>query len=215
MAQAGHLPTRIEVMDGLVAVSMMICGNPRVAGSLVILSACDSVWGAVDEVPMSLRRYISDDLGNAEVVYGGFIYIHDARAFDELRQLGLYACIRAVDQEGARILEAPITQPLGELNASLVHVGWDVAHGNGWLSASCDGIYPLDVFSTSDLSPVDRRINRFGLFEDAEDARRCCDQNNKEVTTMAPWYPVAVLVDQSSLARIETLRIRSWVSNLP
>jgi hypothetical protein len=83
----------------LLIASAMICETPRILGRRLILSAYDGIWAAVREIPPVLSPYVSDDLGNIDVRYGGFLQVKDVAIFTYLDQLNLFACFRLVDSE--------------------------------------------------------------------------------------------------------------------
>lgn len=180
----------------------MICGMPRRQGAVQVLSACDSVWEPIRELPAPLKDVLTDDLGNRGVEYGGFVFIEDTRLVERISEAGWFTCVRALRWKDLDKLDTPLAKSVVEFGDLLVHIGWDIVHGNGWVSASCDGIFPLDVCSlTSSLMPSEV-ANQFGLLSSEATAVAYCEINNKDVARLAPWYPVAVHVDRFSLRRL-------------
>ena len=51
--------------------SAMICEKPRIVEGRVILSAYDGVWAAVEDIPIQLKSYVTDDLGNRDALVSG------------------------------------------------------------------------------------------------------------------------------------------------
>jgi hypothetical protein len=187
----------------LTIASAMICQRPRKLCGRLILSAYDGVWDAIREIPASLRPYVTDDLGNRDVVYGGFLQIIDGAIFPRLEALGLFACFRLVD---AHLIDALKVEPLesyAQLRPALKSIGWDIFTGTGWMSAATDGLFPIDTDSgcINDLAVV----NRFGLIDSEEECRALCEVNNREFPSWAPWNPVAVSLDSSSYTRLSVL----------
>jgi hypothetical protein len=134
--------------------------------------------------------------------YAGFLQVTDEGALNILDELGLFACFRAVEVfRLPKIHAVPPSLLYTGLRANLMLVGWDVCSGNGWLSASSHGIFPINPF-TGEVIDVDAKINCFGLFDDADDAERCCAANNLGLSSHAPWYPVGVLLTAKSYERL-------------
>lgn len=169
-----------------------------------MLSAYDGVWDAVENIPHQLRAYVTDDIGNTNVEYGGFVQITNAAIFPLLEQFDLFACFRFVDVGTLEHVNvAPVAESYDDILRDVMPIGWDIFTGNGWRSASTDGIFPIDPFtgSTEDVA----KVNRFGLIDAEAECRALCELNNREVPSWAPWHPVSVALDASSYKRLSAL----------
>lgn len=186
--------------------SGMICKEPRLVAGRAALSAYDGVWEAVESVPELIRPFLTDDLGRDGVVYGGFLQFMDVRAIRLACDLGLYCCFRMVEDELISALEvSPPVDFYESIERSLSFVGFDICNGNGWRSASTNGIFPRHS-AESGVDQIDGIFpNQFGLIEDAEDCERLIMMNNELASIWAPWHKVSVLVDDCSKRKIDKI----------
>jgi hypothetical protein len=191
-------------MDMYIA-SVMLCPEPKTLSGRLMLSGCDSVWEPVRYVPDDLKPYFSDELGNARVEYGGFLFTNDSRVIPLLEKNNLFACFRGVYQKYLEHIDCPLGIQLSHFGIPLKLMGWDIANGNGWVSASCEGYYPIDPFDGSALNGNTSQINQYGLFESEKDCLKYCELNDANVSEHAPWYPVAIFVDHNSYKRLKML----------
>jgi hypothetical protein len=76
--------------------SMMICGVPTRVGNRLLLSASDSAWEAIRNLPPEIAALLTDELGNPEPSYGGFVQIADARVLALVEAHSYFSCFRAV-----------------------------------------------------------------------------------------------------------------------
>lgn len=194
-------------MKNNILASVMICELPKYFNGRLILSGYHGVWEAVKEIPAEIRPYLTDDVGNKEVSYGGLLQIIDTKALMHLDEWGLFACFRGVHEEFFELVQ---TSPPYEVYANLINdlklVGWDISTSNGWCSASCEGIFPINPFTGEAVDQNLSEINQYGLFESLEDCLNYCRINNEKISENAPWYPVAVYLDMSSYIRLERYR---------
>ncbi|SMR83554.1 hypothetical protein SAMN04488030_0030 [Aliiroseovarius halocynthiae] len=191
-------------MTNTAIVSMMICEAPRFVAGRCVVSASDAVWEPVETLPPELRSVVSDELLSGSVVYPGALQATDINITRVARRLGLFLCFRAVETDALSALEIqPASDIYEELSDQLIPVGWDVCSGNGWLAASCHGIYPFDPFVGPNSDNLDLDINDFALLRNLEDCRQCCDLNNQEIPEHAPWFPVAIYLMESDVARLK------------
>jgi hypothetical protein len=188
--------------EDLYIASMMLCREPRVVGGYVMLSCSDSVWEPIRYVPEEIRPYFTDELGNKSIEYGGFLYTNDSHALTLLDKNQLYACFRGVSKNYLDVVDCPLAIPLADFSIKLKLVGWDIANGNGWVSASCDGVYPIDPFDGSQLDGNANQINGHGLFDNLKDCLSYCAVNDESFPARAPWYPVAIYLDLMSFDRL-------------
>lgn len=72
------------MINGIVIASMMICRIPNFLKGRLYLSACDSVWSPVECVDKFFNRYLTDEIGNTNVEYGGFLQMIDKTLLDLL-----------------------------------------------------------------------------------------------------------------------------------
>jgi hypothetical protein len=150
----------------------------------------------VSELPDDLKPHFSDDVGNAPAHYGGFLQLKDVDVLPILNVQGLFACFRLVFPEILeRLAVRPPTETYTALERNLQPMGWDIASGNGWLSASSHGCYPIDPFTGDSLDDHVREVNSFALFDSLADCEAFCDKNNVAIPEHAPWFPVLVCVD--------------------
>lgn len=191
-------------MDDTIVASLMVCVAPRKLGGRLVLSCYDGVWEAVEQLPEELRSRFTDDLGNTYPQYGGFLQLVDLTVLTELSKYGLYSCFRCVSPEWVKYTDSyPPHSIYASIKNTLCFVGWDVATGNGWRSASTDGCFPIDPFS-GEIDEQDK-INQFGLIRDASDCIFYCKESDITVPDYAPWFPVAVYVDSESYQRLTNL----------
>ncbi|QIK79431.1 hypothetical protein G7077_11470 [Sphingomonas piscis] len=182
--------------------SVMICGAPRAAGQKRLLSASDGVWEPACPLPSTIAALVTGELGNSSPKYGGFLQIADRRALPEIESQGLFCCFRAVHRAYLEHVQtAPNADLYSKLRDELIHVGWDVCTGNGWVSASYDGYFPMDTIGGG-LESDEARLNEWALFGLLPDALACCALNNDRLPASKPWYPVSVCVDRGSHRRL-------------
>lgn len=183
--------------------SAMLCGRPRKVGGNLALSCYDGVWDAVDELPLHLRHYFSDELGNPEPIYGGFLQVTGAEVISLLAGAGMYLCLRSVPGEALAFFDA---SPGSYEELETVRVGYDVAVLNGWRSASSSGVFPVDPFTGAAMNDCPPGLlNKNLLFDDLEVCNEWVATNNREVKTYGRWWPVEVLVDRDSARRLALL----------
>jgi hypothetical protein len=159
--------------------SMMLCQPPKRMHGRLMLSCSDAVWEPVHEIPDELKALLTDELGNPCPDYGGFLFTRDPAAMLKIEAAHLLACFRVVHQDALSQVDCPLAVNLSDFEIPLVLMGWDIATGNGWVSASFEGVYPIGPFDGSALTPDAMRINSYGLFTHKHDAiqawttRRC------------------------------------------
>ncbi len=182
---------------------MMICETPRFTAGKFILSAYDGVWEPIKSIPEELSPYLSDEVGNTPPSYAGWLQMIDPIALAILRELLLFSCFRAVQERVQKQIDTcPVPEVYERVIMELEQVGYDVCTGNGWRSASCCGEYPIDSIDGSDRPQAIVGANRFGLIDDLMRAVEYCRRNDEIAPEDSPWYPVAVLIDKSSLQRL-------------
>ena len=175
--------------------SVMICEEPKRLLGKSILSASESVWECISEIPHDLKVLLSDDIGNPKPDYAGALQLTDSRAINLVQEMGLHLCFRAVEQNLLSLVSAiPNSKVYKQIQGSLAIVGWDVCSGNGWLSASLIGEFPIDVMSGREIGDQEQTTNEFGLFASKNEALENCAKNDKLVPEHAPFYPVAVML---------------------
>ncbi|MBO9664167.1 hypothetical protein [Dokdonella sp.] len=186
--------------------SAMICKEPRLVSGHIALSAYDGIWEPVDCLPKELRAFVTDDLGNDDVEYGGFLQILHWKVFEMLADLGLYCCFRAVEEEVLSSLNvSPPVEFYQSITGFLELAGFDIFTGNGWRSAATDGIFPIRPLD-GEVGSIDGIItNKFGLIEIENDCSRLISLNDEKIPAWRPWHPVGVLLDKYSLERISRL----------
>ncbi|NVN90287.1 MAG: hypothetical protein HXX11_06745 [Desulfuromonadales bacterium] len=194
----------------LLIASMMVCGTPNLLKNRLILSCSDSVWSPIQTLPVELKRYFTDELGNSAVNYGGFVQMVDVHALGLLAEHGLFACFRCITENYLEQVQVyPPKAVYQKLIDDLIPMGWDISTGNGWLSASCHGCFPIDPYTGDEIDQHADKINKFGLFFTLDDCLTYCQTNNSLIPEHAPWFPVGIYVDKSSYARLSgTLCIR-------
>lgn len=191
-------------MDDFEIASMMVCGRPSYINGRHILSASDAVWEPVKSLPDDLRDLFTDDLGNRNVRYPGFLQILDLCVLDNLDDRDLFACFRAVQRKIVGHVSAfPPVDLYRPLMKRLKLAGWDVCTGNGWRSASCDGFFPIDPFDGHAVDDHAYEINEFGLFRELSHSLEYCSKNDEGGPEDSPWYPVGVYITARSYARLK------------
>jgi hypothetical protein len=194
------------MINELIIASVMICMTPRYIRSRLILSCCDSVWTPVQTLPAEISEYFVDELGNPSINYGGFLQIINPSVLDLLPEKELFACFRCITKEYIEHVQVnPPKAIYSRLIDSLIFVGWDISTGNGWLSASCHGSFPINPYTGEELDQNVNKLNEFALFSDSNDCLLCCQTNNSLIPEHAPWFPVAVFVDPGSYARLKAI----------
>lgn len=175
--------------------SMMICNRPRHFGDRRILSASDAVWEPVSELSPEILPYISNEIGNRPPNYAGALQMLDAKLLDILKDFGHMACFRGVEGGFLRMLQvSPPVEVYEKIWSRLEFSGWDICSGNGWLSASAHGVYPIDPFDGQTMNALSFEVNSNGLFDELNDCVAVCAINNKEIPEHCPWAPVAVFI---------------------
>ena len=151
--------------DDVLIAFVMICQVPRALGDRILLSASDAVWEPVVLLPSDIRARVTDDLGNPSPTYGGFLQLLDLSVLKEIESRNLFVCFRAVHQTFAHlVLTVPDVVLYPELRDELIHLGWDVCIGNGWVSASTEGYFPMDAISGK-MEANEGLLNRWALFD--------------------------------------------------
>ena len=196
----------------VVVASMMICGAPKMVGHRLLVSASDSVWEPLAEFPYNLQKLLTDEVGNLQQavpggLYSGKLQITVMRVLGKVQRLGAFACFRAVHEAFASHVDTcPPIAIYSRLRSGLVHLGWDVCVGNGWASASTEGDFPLNGL-TGQIDPGgELQFNEWSLLGSLDNARYYCELNDQCIPSDAPWYPVAVCVDEQSFVGLEALR---------
>jgi len=115
----------------------------------------------------------------------------------------LFACFRCIFKEYFECVQVcPPDIIYKRLFPDLLPMGWDIATGNGWLSASCHGCFPVNPF-TGEMTIYDsNKINDYGLFAELDSCLEFCSLNNTLIPEHAPWFPVAIFVDRDSYIRL-------------
>jgi hypothetical protein len=192
--------------ESVIIASVMLCKEPKIVRGRKILSGCDSIWSPAEEIPYELEEYLTDELGNKHVSYGGFLQVIDLKILDLLGKFGLFTCFRCIQEKYLdHVQTCPTTQFYKSLLKNLVFVGWDICSGNGWLSASCHGCYPFNPFTGNAINDDYKIINGYGLFANLNDCQKYCKINNESILEHSPWFPVAIYVDHGSYLRINEL----------
>ena len=182
---------------------MMICDAPRRVSERIIISAYDAVWEPAREISPSLKCMFTDDLGNEEIRYLGWLQPKYSNAFDRVDDELLFSCIRMVRKSDIGKTDVvPNTRIHQENAADFVRVGWDICNGNGWVSASLDGDFPINPISGEVRGEGIEMLNGYSLFERLEDCDRFCDLNNEPPHESPPWYVVGVYLTSRSLGRL-------------
>lgn len=171
-----------------------------------MLSASDAVWDAVDVLPDSLKEYLTDDLGNEKPSYGGFLFPKNMTAIDVVNSMGYYSAFRGVAQSDVIYTDCTNAMPVEAIGRGLIFVGWDVVSGNGWVSASCRGVFPINPFDGNCRENGMNDVNPYGLIDDYEKCTAYAKSNNFINAGHAPWYPVSIFIDSTTLARLNSLR---------
>ncbi|WP_394155882.1 hypothetical protein [Loktanella salsilacus] len=180
--------------------SVMICGTPKSPLGKPILSASESVWECIPDIPYDLKGLLTDDIGNSGPKYAGALQLVDPSAVDLIEKMGLHLCFRAVDKSLLPIISAvPNSAFYARIQEDLDIVGWDVCCGNGWLPASLVGDYPIDVLSGKEVGDDGQKTNELGLFATKNEALKNCAKNNDLVPEHAPFYPVAVMLPKKDV----------------
>lgn len=187
-------------------VSMMLCTSPVVIGGRAVISASDSVWQPIEKIPGGLEG-LCDDAGNDNPSYAGTVFISSQKTFIEIRKAGLMICMRGVRAEDIHLTDCPLSISVTDLMPAPILMGWDVVRGNGWVSASCDGIYPINHTGELRNGENESTLNCYSLFDDLDTCLACCKLNNEEICQWAPWYPVAVYCDSETKRLIDELRV--------
>lgn len=182
-------------MENLEIASLMICSAPRRLGKRQMLSAFDGVWEPLSRVDCDLAPYLTDEVGNCPPSYAGSLQMTSSALLDVVKGTERYLCFRGVQRDVLEFLDVvPNTLSYHSIEDEFVLVGWDVCSGNGFLSASCHGIYPIDPFTGSDLDESVQRLNNVGLFKTLKQCVGYCAVNDKELPEHSPWFPVGVLI---------------------
>ena len=136
------------MINSLRVASVMICSIPKYRNGRLILSCCDAVWDAIELIPDDIAHYFTDELGNDFVEYDGFLQIKNIDVIPLLIKRDLFICFRCVTSEIVSYVQAyPTTGTYEKISNELNLMGWDIASGNGWLSASCHGCFPINPFN--------------------------------------------------------------------
>jgi hypothetical protein len=189
--------------NNLSVASIMVCAEPVYVNNRMIVSCCDAVWRPVENLPIEFNGYFTDEFGNKNVDYGGFLQMVNVDALKLIEKNSLYACFRCIDKNLIDYVQVcPPKLIYQGVQGNLKLIGWDIATGNGWLSASCHGCFPIDPFTGDALDENADKINKFGLFSSFDDCLVYCQKNNLQIPEHAPWYPVAICLDLSSFNRL-------------
>lgn len=189
--------------------STMICPKPNASGHRFLISACDAVWDPGRFLPLEISRLVTDQNGDPAPDYGGFLQFPVPSVLEMLEAYDLFAGFRAVQDTYLNYInEAPPTATYERLRGNLVRVGWDVCTGNGWLSASAHGCFPINGITGEIDETNGFRPNEWGLLPVFEDALMWCSRNSTEIPEHAPWYPVEILLDEGSFHRLRASRAK-------
>lgn len=193
-------------MANIEIASLMVCGLPKHFDGRLILSCYHGVWEAVPCLPREIQVYFTDDVGNENASYGGLLQIIEAKVFEILETYGMYTCFRAVAKEYmSHVNVDPPKKFYQSLISELKFMGWDIATGNGWCTASVEGIFPINPFTGDVLDGNISQLNEYGLFDCLENCSDYCQLNNEKIPENSPWYPVAVYTDHNSYTRLNKM----------
>ena len=193
-------------MNGYSIASMMICNRPECTGGRHWLSASNSIWECVTEIPPTWHTLLTDDLGNPFPLHYDGLQMLDPRLLDLIDAAGSFACFRSVRLPNVALEGlSPLPEVYQEIERKLIHVGWDICSGNGWLAASCHGIFPVNPFTGESVDRNASMINKFGLFDEFVDCDNYCELNNAAIAEHAPWFPVAVCISKIGAGRLTAL----------
>ena len=196
--------------------STMICQRPKTASHRFLLSASDAVWEPVTTLPPEIATIVTDHIGNPEPDYAGFLQFPDASVLELIEASGHFACFRAVEEPRVEyVSEVPPTAVYQMLRSNLKQVGWDVCTGNGWTSASAHGCFPINGITGDIDQKYDHEINEWGLLTSLNSAETWVSINNADIPEHAPWYPVEVLLDETSYRRLTALRSQKPILSVP
>lgn len=181
-------------------VSMMLCESPRFVAERFWLSASSSVWEPIAAAPESWRNLITDEIGNSNPDSYESLQLKDRSLLNLIDRAGVFACFRSVNMHNViQIDVVPDEKVYHEIAGELCFIGWDICTGNGWLTASCHGIFPINPFTGSEIDSNASMINLFGLFEGISDCVEYCRLNNLGIPEHSPWFPVGVSVTKRGI----------------
>lgn len=185
-------------------VSMMLCEQPVIVNNRAVISASDSVWNPIVVLPTGLDG-VTDDLGNNHPNYAGTIFFSNRNAIDQIQKRNIMLCMRCVRDQDIPLTDCPLSLSIADFFPKPYLMGWDIVRGNGWVSASCDGYFPIDSTGKPRQEENIKKLNRYSLFDNLEDCLEYCELNNKKIPEWAPWYPVAIYCDPHTKSTIDAL----------
>ncbi|MFA5982406.1 MAG: hypothetical protein WC782_00140 [Methylococcaceae bacterium] len=195
-------------MTNIIIASVMVCNLPKFLDGRLVLSGYHGVWEAVEKLPDDILSYFTDDVGNKPVSYGGLLQIIDTQVLEILNDKGFFVCFRGIHEKYLEHVQAyPPKEIYQNLANGLKLLGWDISTGNGWCTASCEGIFPINPFTGEVLDENISQLNEYSLFNDLDNCLNYCHINNEKIPENSPWYPVAIYVDQFSYKRLSAYLI--------
>jgi hypothetical protein len=185
-------------------VSMMLCKAPILVNGRAVISASDAVWNPIENFPKELNM-LTDDMGHKNPGYAGTVFTTSSEVVSIIQKLGIMLCMRGVRAPDIPHTDCPFGVRVLDLVPPPLFMGWDIVRGNGWVSASCDGKFPIDSTGEQRDGENASVLNDYSLFDGLDSCLRYCDLNNMEIPEWAPWYPVAVYCDSQTKSIIDAL----------
>lgn len=183
---------------------MMLCTRPMIVDGRAVLSASDSVWNPIEDLPEGLSA-LTDDLGNNTPTYAGTVFTTSPDTISEIQELNIMLCMRCVRASDIPYTDCPLSIRVTDMVPEPLFMGWDIVRGNGWVSASCDGYFPINSTGEQRNHNEIGILNNYSLFDDLVRCLEYCERNNKEIPEWAPWYPVAIFCDSLTKSSIDAL----------
>jgi len=157
------------------------------------MSAYDGVWEPIREPLDEIKDCLADEVGNPSPTYMGNIQINDLGCIITILNHGVVPCFRVIEASfRALVSVVPPSSNYSKLRNGLLLAGWDLCCGNGWVSASMDGIFPIDPITGEERNSDSKLINDNSLFANYSDCKMYADKNDEYFPQSSPWYPVAV-----------------------
>ncbi len=191
-------------MEDISIVSALICRSPLRRGGRYILSA--SPLGLDAAIPEEVRARLTDGLGNPSPVWSEDVQFPDLAVLSLIEARGLVALfrgVRACDLD--YVLGVAPAHRYAEILTHGSRLGWDICSGNGWLTASAHGAFPVDTVTGEALSDGGEALNGFALFDDLGDCLDWIAENDRDSPEHAPWYPVALYASQRTSSMLQTM----------
>lgn len=188
-------------------VSTRVCISPDIRNGHLVLSCDDELWRSSQDEQYIKHLFLDQfncEMGESEEIISEHYQPKDVTSFFPLND-SFIPCVIAVDEavyETFIEISGFVPSPFyDEWQKDWYLLGYDVAtfftlsafwHGISPYSESCEGL-----------------LNKFGLIDNIAEGLKWAELNNSRIPEHAPWYLVALFVNQETKDLLESMTTKS------